>query len=628
VITFEIHPRNHTWITISTNDRSGDLGAWARLQEAFQRGFQGGGQDEIHVALNVVLAELATIREITRVFSVPIRFGDLFRQRIAQLGRDRTAREHVAQGVTRDEKSIRAELKAVGFKRELRAFQLKNLSRIVTLPHAADFSVPGAGKTAVALANYALQRGTGQIAQALVVAPISAFESWQVELNYCFDTPPTIWIHVPGAPIPTSAEILVCNYHRVVSDNYAIRSWVAGKPTHIILDEAHRMKRGRDGVHGRAVLDLSFDATRRDILSGTPTPQGAIDLVALIEYLYPGQVKQILPPSVFVPRLSLDNSVLHLANAAIERYFVRTCKSDLGLPPTEMTVVRRPMGPLQQAIYAALTGTYRGELQLATKDRRDLRRLGEIVMYLLEAATNPLLLPSGSDRDDPAPFAHPPLDLVAIESIRKLIGSYGLYERPWKYDYVKDAVRQAARLGEKTLVWTNFIRNIRLLQTELAEFHPATIHGGIPSRDMMADENAVTRESELERFRTDPTCGVLLANPAAAGEGISLHHWCHHAIYLDRTFNAGHFLQSQDRIHRLGLDEATVTKFTLLISDGTVDQTVDNRLRTKVQALSMLMNDPGLVRVALPDVDEFLDENEPAFNDDVETVTEHILGRD
>ena len=270
------------------------------------------------------------------------------------------------------------------------------------------FSVPGAGKTTVALANYALQRRAGEILQALVVAPISAFESWRVELPSCFERPPFIWIHVPGVPIPTAAEILVCNYHRVVSDNYAIRTWVAAKPTHIILDEAHRMKRGRDGVHGRAVLDLSFDATRRDILSGTPTPQGANDLVALIEYLYPGQVKQILPSSVFVPRLSLDNGVLQMANAAIERYFVRTCKADLDLPPTEMTIVRRPMGPLQQSIYAALTGTYRGELQLATKERRDLRRLGEIVMYLLEAATNPLLLPAGSDRDDPAPFAHPP----------------------------------------------------------------------------------------------------------------------------------------------------------------------------------------------------------------------------
>ena len=44
---------------------------------------------------------------------------------------------------------------------------------------------------------------------------------------------------------------------------------------------------------------------------------------------------------------------------------------------------------------------------------------------------------------------------------------------------------------------------------------------------------------------------VLVANPAAAAESISLHEHCNHALYLDRTYNAGQFLQSQDRIHRL-----------------------------------------------------------------------------
>lgn len=626
MITFDIHSQNRTWTTISTNDRVADLGAWARLQEAFQRGFQGGGEDEIYVALNVVLAELGTVREIMRVFAVPVQFGESFRQRVTQLASDRTARENVAQGVTRDETSLASDLKRIGFKRLLRDFQLKNLGRIVSLPHAADFSVPGAGKTTVALANYALQRSAGHVRQALVIAPIPAFEAWRVEPTACFETAPRTWIHVPGIPIPASTEILICNYHRVASDNYAIRAWVAQKPTQIVLDEAHRMKRGRDGVHGRAVLDLSFDATRRDILSGTPTPQGANDLVALMEYLYPGQVKQILPYPVFAPRLSLDDGVLHQANAAIQRYFVRTCKADLDLPPTEMVVVRRLMGPLQQAIYAALTGTYRGELELATKDRRDLRRLGEIVMYLLEAATNPLLLPAGSDKDDLSPFVHPPLDLEGIESIRALISSYGLYERPWKYDFVKETVESAARIGQKTLVWTSFVRNIRLLQADLAQHQPAIIHGGVPSEDMRSGENDFTRERELERFRTDPACTVLLANPAAAGEGISLHHWCHHAIYLDRTFNAGHFLQSQDRIHRLGLAAGTITKFTILVSDGTIDETVDSRLRVKVQALSTLMNDPGLVRVALPDVEEPQDDNEPAFDDDVGAVRDHVLG--
>ena len=39
--------------------------------------------------------------------------------------------------------------------------------------------------------------------------------------------------------------------------------------------------------------------------------------------------------------------------------------------------------------------------------------------------------------------------------------------------------------------------------------------------------------------------------PGAPFESISLHKACHHSIYLERTFNAGHFIQSKDRIHRV-----------------------------------------------------------------------------
>lgn len=55
---------------------------------------------------------------------------------------------------------------------------------------------------------------------------------------------------------------------------------------------------------------------------------------------------------------------------------------------------------------------------------------------------------------------------------------------------------------------------------------------------------------------------VMVANPAAASEGVSLHRVCHHAIYLDRTFNAAHYLQSEDRIHRFGLpkDQETIVE--------------------------------------------------------------------
>jgi hypothetical protein len=88
-------------------------------------------------------------------------------------------------------------------------------------------------------------------------------------------------------------------------------------------------------------------------------------------------------------------------------------------------------------------------------------------------------------------------------------------------------------------------------------------------------------------------------------EGISLHHVCHDAIYLERTFNAGQYLQSIDRIHRLGLAPGTETRITFLVSAGTIDETVDDRVRIKAARLSEMLSDPNLVTMALPDEEAY-----------------------
>ena len=97
---------------------------------------------------------------------------------------------------------------------------------------------------------------------------------------------------------------------------------------------------------------------------------------------------------------------------------------------------------------------------------------------------------------------------------------------------------------------------------------------------------------------------VLIANPAAAGEGISLHHACHDAIYLDRSFNTTHYLQSIDRIHRLGLPEGTETNIHVFLTTvpkglGSVDQSVSRRLAVKLRAMQQLLDDVDLHRIAL-----------------------------
>ena len=629
MISVELYRRDRPTVLIQ---RSGDTnpGAWAMIQEALARGVDSGSIDQTVVHADVFLAELDVLRELRQIYAEPIDLGPTLTEHLKSMAADRRARETAIAGGTklRDLDDLDDELRAGGFIRVLKPFQRENLARVLRLPHAADFSVPGAGKTTLALALFAVLRHRRVVDRLLVVAPIAAFEAWKEETADCFENPLNLVAYRgPDTFVPSGTDVLVSNYHRVASDYHLIRKFVASERTQVVLDEAHRVKRGSEGVHGRTVLDLAYAASRRDVLTGTPAPQGAHDLVALVKFLYPGQDRQILPHSAYHKGLGRDPGVLAETHAAIRSYFVRTPKSALQLPPTTFDVVRREMPAIQSAIYDALVGRYCGSLSLSDRNRWDMRRLGRITMYLLEAATNPMLLNSGSHTGDDPGFTHPPIELSGDETIPTLLAQYTRFETPWKYEEVKSIVEDAAAKGEKVLVWTNFVRNIQALARYLSQFSPAIVHGGIRSQPAPSSDDTVTRDKEFNRFRFDPNCSVLLANPAACGEGVSLHHWCHHAVYLDRSFNASHFLQSQDRIHRLGLDKDTVTKFTVLVSSGTIDDTVDVRLIEKVEALSTLMDDPGLVQVALPNADEG-EGGTPVLEDDMAAILAHLEGPD
>jgi hypothetical protein len=626
LIDLELGPDERPIVEITRSDY-GNGGAWAHFHAVLGRGVVGGDSLTMRVRLEVFLAELTRVREARSLYGADLQLGVRLKSQLQAVGEDRRRREAaVSASESVNTSYLAKELIEAGFLRPLKPFQLVNLGRLTTLPHGADFSVPGAGKTTVALANYALQRHRGVVEKLLVIGPIAAFEAWRVDSADSFALAPHISVHTgPGASDFTQKGIVLTNYNRVAGDYERIRDYVAGSPTQVILDEAHRIKRGASGVHGRAVLDLAYVARRRDVLTGTPTPQGASDAVALMQFLYPGQDRMILPSSTYDESSTREPNVVQETGEAIRPYFVRTRKSELDIPKPVWSVIKRPMRPVQQAIYNALLGRYRGDLSLPTDSRREFDRLGRIVMYLLEAASNPALLVSGSDASDQQGFLHPPLDVKPGEALADLLGKYQKYERPWKYDYVIDEVTNAHRDDKKVLVWTTFVKNIRVLERELAAFNPAVIHGGVPS-DSSGLPGRVTREMELDRFKNDDACSVLIANPAAAGEGISLHHWCHHAIYLDRTFSAGNFLQSQDRIHRLGLDRKVETRFTLLLSEGTIDDVVDGRLEDKVRALGELMDDPGLVQVALPNDDEDV-VVPPAEVSDATEVYRHLSGR-
>jgi hypothetical protein len=478
-------------------------------------------------------------------------------------------------------------------------FQRRDLARMLSLSHAANFSVPGAGKTRVSLAAFEARRASGQVARMLVVCPKSAFESWTTEAAGCFGDQLSVAI-VDGAAAP-AADVVLINYERLPDLTAALIGWLRAQPSLLVLDEAHRMKLGAAGAWGAACLALGPYATRRMILTGTPAPNGAKDLENLLAFVWPG-----------LGRAAVTNAVaggdLRRASQALKPLFVRTTKNELQLPPIEIIARRVDLPPLHRELYRALLGQASGRWR---GGEQDAEALGRILLYLLMAATTPALLAVGSSRYEPLPYRVPPLQPAPGSTLAELLRDLPQYELSPKYQEVLAIVAANAAAGRKTLVWSTFVRNLTSLHRLLDAFAPTMVHGGIADR---ADQ--------LDRFRRDPACMVLLSNAATLGEGVSLHHECHDAIYVDRDFAAGRFLQSVDRIHRLGLAPGTETRVTVLVSADTIDEVVELRLAAKLKFMGGILDDSAVLQ--LGDLDEEPTASAGMDSNDVRALLAHL----
>ncbi|MFC9618523.1 DEAD/DEAH box helicase [Streptomyces sp. NPDC056930] len=485
---------------------------------------------------------------------------------------------------------------------DLTAFQRRDIAKLLSLRHGANFSVPGAGKTRVGLAAFHALRRTKGIERLVIVGPKSCYESWLYENTQCLDEP--LRMEVLSRDVDPAADALIVNYERLDSAVNSLSQWLVARPSMLLLDEAHRMKLGAEGTYGAACLALGPRARHRLILTGTPAPNGVKDLENLFGFVWPGHGRQKVTQAVAGGDLAKASQVLR-------PLFTRTTKGELGLPPVTTRLTPVTMPPLHQEVYEALVGRFTAR---AAGSEGDFQALGKIIVYMLMAATSPALLSVGSTRHEPLAYRVPPLSVPDGTPLFELMRDLPNYEMSPKYKEVLAIVAANAAKGRKTLVWSTFIRSLSTLKRILREFSPAVVHGGTEDRD-----------EQIERFRRDPDCMVLLSNPATLGEGISLHHDCHDSVYVDRDFAAGRFLQSLDRIHRLGLAPETETRVTVLASEGTIDEIVAQRLNDKLQFMGQILDDPAVQKLA--DLDE-----EPAVGDgldqrDLQALMGHLRAR-
>jgi len=486
---------------------------------------------------------------------------------------------------------LRERLVQNGFTRALTAEQERNVSRLATLPSAATFSVPGAGKTTEALAVFFLNRKSDT--RLLVIAPKNAFAAWEQELRLCVPRTDLNFQRLVGGEARIGAilrseaapKLMLITYHQF----QFVRNVVAPilvENTWVFLDESHRIKRGLDGKIANTILSISHIPDFKLILSGTPMPNATSDLVPQFGFLFP-EIE------------ASDASVTSL----IQPIYVRTTKSELRLREPDRYLVPVPMTDLQRRLYRLARSEAAREAELSLRDRRKIRALGRSVIRLLQITSNPALVAKGADL---------PQDILA-----DLLSS----DDSPKLREACDRARKLARDGKKVVVWTTFVDNVELIARRLADLGAAYIHGGV---DAGSEEEEETREWKIKNFHEPGRNWVLVANPAACGEGISLHEVCHHAIYVDRNYNAAQYLQSEDRIHRLGLPKNQATTVEILCCPDSIDESVNERLIMKARRMGEVLNDHDLHIDPISFDPEAIDDDEALDDDDVASLLAHL----
>jgi SNF2-related domain len=502
--------------------------------------------------------------------------------------------------------------------RRLLSYQQLAVARHVFARNAADFSVPGSGKTTVTLAYWALARREEADLGLWVIGPLSCFRPWEEEFEACFGRPPRA-MRVRGSSAQRARllqnapnyELLLSSYQGAWRDLELFSKALQERPWLLALDEAHYIK-SPTGVLSGAVRRLAPYAARRMVLTGTPMPRAPMDLWSQFTFLWPsggllGNAVQFdlrcrQEPDRLVPELRQE----------LHPFFHRTCKDDLQLPTpvTEYPVIPADEVPSSQRLLIRLLErkTLEEDRYLSRRDRSFLRRWRRArLLRMLQAASNPLLLADAltidqiaavDDEEDTrqeTPADETPLSIDDEES--DLARALRRYKQsrvlPAKLGYIERRCRDLVQQGQKVVIWTVFLGNVDAVSDALADLRPLTISGAVPLYEDDDDEEAEgTREQRIELFKRVPERMVLIANMGACSESVSLHTVCQHALYLERSFNAAQFVQSLDRIHRQGMPNGTTAHVVIPSIPCGVERVLNRRLLERQRRLYALLNDP------------------------------------
>ena len=499
--------------------------------------------------------------------------------------------------------------------RRLRWHQEKAATFMVSVANSANFSVPGSGKSSVVLAVFAWLRRLKQCRSLFIVGPRSCFAPWQHEYQATLGMQPRVCT-LAGLPesqrvalyYPGSTEIsdlYLSTYQTLWRDSAHVRELFhhSSNKVFFVVDEAHYIKRS-EGAWARAVLFASKAAARRCVLTGTPFPHSYADAISLFDVSFP----EVSPfSSDIADRIRMQSERRYhdesrrMLEPVIDPLYYRVRKKDLGLSdPVFLPPVSVSMNPVERRLYDIIVNRIR---VLSESDSvRDAVTISKLrrgrLMRLRQVLSNSALLGTVIDKYDE--------DLVGNDrSVVGLIAKYSCTETPGKIAALLDLVSDLRDRGEKVVVWSYFVGTLFLLQQHFSsrQWQAEVVCGRTPTTPGTAGD---TRDYIIERFKEAGSgLDILVANPSACAESISLHRTCSHAVYYDLSYNCAEYLQSLDRIHRVGGSEHKRSYYHYLQYADTFEPEILRNISEKAARMAVVLDvDFPYCNAALPDIED------------------------
>ena len=271
----------------------------------------------------------------------------------------------------------------------------------------------------------------------------------------------------------------------------------------------------------------------------------------------------------------------------IDPFYIRVTKPELNL---SKPIFNNPkiikMNPIEKKIYDAIVTKIRYYGKINFFDNIDtIEKICKARIIRLKQASSYIKNLSRAFHEE---ITDDDIQLSHDENIKNLINNYDKFEKPAKLVELLKMVHDLTNNNKKIIIWSTHLMTIDLILKELKDQK-------INVKKIVGKTELDDRENIKNEFN-DPNSllQVIVALPQACSESISLHKACHNAIYYDINYNAAEFLQSLDRIHRVGGSEKNSVQYDFLHYQDTVDIKVYERVFQKANRQMQIIEEDNL----------------------------------